>query len=346
MALELTKVKRLLQDHLQEGLLLIVGTGLSIAEGIPGMGPLAAHLKGVVPAKLTPAPDSAWNDVVAALDSGDNLESAMGKANLQASTVDAIVEATALFISAKEREVFDRVLSGKRTLPFTTFVKHLFKAGKKFHLITSNYDRLIELATEVAEIGVDSRFFGYLHGRSDPKRSADSHRESYIAGKTSSFRSLECLCVHKPHGSLDWFEVGGKVVRCPMDIGKVPVIITPGASKYRKSFQLAFDDQRTSGNQGATNATRLMFIGYGFNDDHLEQYLCPDLNLVKPSVILAKELSNNARRVVENSKSIDVIALSAVSGTDPRTRIISSSGEELIVDEQLWNLEGFNKGVL
>ncbi len=346
MALELTKVKRLLQDHLQEGLLLIVGAGLSIAEGIPGMGPLAAHLKGVVPAKLTSAPDLAWNDVVAALDSGDHLEAAMGKANLQASTVDAIVEATALFISAKEREVFESVLSGERILPFTTFVKHLFKAGKKFHLITSNYDRLIELATEVAEIGVDSRFFGYLYGRSDPKRSGDSHRESYIAGRTSAFRPLECLCVHKPHGSLDWYEVGGKVVRCPMGVRKVPVIITPGASKYRKSFQWAFDDQRTSGNRGAANATRLMFIGYGFNDDHLEQYLCPGLKLAKPSVIVAKELSNNARRVVENSKGIDVTALCAVSRSDLRTRIISSSGAELIVDEQLWNLEGFNKGVL
>lgn len=346
MALELSNVKKLLQDHLQEGLLLVVGTGLSIAEGIPGMGLLAEHLKSVIPPKLTLAPDPAWSDVVTALDGGDNLEAAMGKAKLQSSTVDAIVEATALFISAKEREVFARVLSGKRVLPFTTFAKHLFKAGKKFHLITPNYDRLIELAAEAAEIGVDSRFFGYLYGRSVPKRSADSHRESYIAGRNSSFRALPCLCIHKPHGSLDWFEVGGKIVRCPMDVGKVPIIITPGASKYRESFRWAFDDQRTSGNRGATNATRLMFIGYGFNDDHLEQYLCPSLKLAKPGVIISKDLSDNARRVIENSKGVEVTALCAVSNTDLRTRISSSSGEELIIDEQLWNLEGFNKGVL
>jgi len=44
-ALEMSKVKRLLQDHLQEGLLLIIGSGLSIAEGIPGMGPLTELLK-------------------------------------------------------------------------------------------------------------------------------------------------------------------------------------------------------------------------------------------------------------------------------------------------------------
>jgi len=344
-ALELSEVKRQLQDHLQEGLLLIIGSGLSIAEGIPGMGPLAEHLKKRISSELLLRLDPAWSEVIAALDKGDHIEAAMSKVMLNESTVNAIIQETALFISAKEREVFERVLSGQRVLPFTIFAKHLFKAGRKFHLLTPNYDRLIELATEVAEIGVDSRFFGYLHGRSEPKRSADSHRES-VLGRTPSFRSLPCLCVYKPHGSLDWYEVGEKIVRCPMDVGMVPLIITPGTSKYRKSFRSAFDDQRISGNRAATKATRLMFIGYGFNDDHLEEYLCPGLKLAKPTIILTKELSENARRVVENSRGIDVTALCAVSNDDLRTRIVTSGGEEIIVDEQLWNLEGFNKGVL
>lgn len=346
MTLELSKVKRDLQDHLQEGLLLVVGTGLSIAEGIPGMGPLAEHLKQVIPEKLISAPDSAWNDVVSALDSGNHLEAAMGKTTLSASTVDAIVAATAIFIASKESEVFRRVLSGQRELPFTVFVKHLFKAGKRFHLITPNYDRLIELATEAAEIGVDSRFCGYLYGHANPKRSADAHRESYVAGKNTLLRPLPCLSVYKPHGSMDWFDIGGKVVRSPMETGKVPVIITPGVSKYRESFRWAFDDQRISGNRCVANATRLMFIGYGFNDDHLEQQLCPGLQVTKPSVIVTKVLTDNARRLIANSNGAVVIALSAVSDSDLRTRIVSSNGDELIVDEHLWHLEGFNKGVL
>ena len=126
----------------------------------------------------------------------------------------------------------------------------------------------------------------------------------------------------------------------------MPIIITPGASKYRESFRWAFDHQRTAGNRAATNATRLKFIGYGFNDDHLEQYLCPGLRLSKPTIIVTKHLSDNALRVIRNSKDVDVIALCAVSEIDLRTRIVSSRGEEVIVDEHLWNLEGFNKGVL
>ena len=345
-ALNLSEVKRQLQDHLQEGLLMVVGSGLSMAESIPGMELLAQHLKREIPVKLAAIPDPAWEIAASALDAGDNLEAAMGKVNLFPTTVEAIVAETSRFVLTAERKVFEQVLGGKRELPLTPFVKHLFKAGKKFHVITTNYDRLVEMAAEAAEVGVDSRFVGYLRGRSDPKRSADAHRESYISGRNSLFRNLPCLCVHKPHGSLDWFEVGGKIVRCPMDHGMVPIIITPGTSKYRESFRWAFDDQRNAGNRAASTATRLMFIGYGFNDDHLEQYLCPNLQLRKPTVILAKQPSDNVWKLVNNSKETEVLVLCAVSDSDSRTRIVTQSGADLVVDEQLWNLEGFNQGVL
>jgi hypothetical protein len=338
------QVKKKLQDHLQEGLLIVVGTGLSIAEGIPGMHQLAEHLKRTIPAKL-PVSDPGWDQVVTALDKGDNLEGAMMKLVLLESTVDTVVAETACLIAMEERKVIRSVLIGERVLPFTPFLKHLFKAAKKFHIITTNYDRLVEMAAEAAAVGVDSRFFGYLHGRLEPKRSADSHRELYLSGKNSSFRNLPCLCVHKPHGSLDWFNVGEKIIRCPLECGQVPMIITPGTSKYRESFRSAFDDQRTAGNKAATAATRLMFIGYGFNDEHLEQYVCPGLKVAKPTVIVAKHLTDNARQVVQNSDS-EVLALSAVSETDNRTQIQTQSGEILILDEELWHLNGFNQGVL
>lgn len=345
MPLDLSTVKRQLQDHLQEGLLIVVGSGLSAAEGIPGMGSLAEHLKHKIPSRLATLPDPVWSAVVSALDAGDNLEKAMGKVNLLPTTVEMIVAETALLISAKEKIVFSKVLAGEKQLPFTTFVKHLFKAAKKFHLITTNYDRLIEFAAEAAEIGVDSHFFGYLHGRSDSKRSAGAHRELYYLGNKPQSRNLSCLCVYKPHGSLDWFEVGGRIVRCPVETGRVPIIITPGADKYHKSFQVAFDEQRNAGNRAASNANRLLFIGYGFNDDHLEQYLCPSLKLTKPTVIITQTLSENALKVIKNSKDTEVIALCAKPGVG-WTRIINQNGEELTVTEKLWDLDGFNKGVL
>ena len=139
MPLELSKVKRRLQDHLQEGLLIIVGSGLSAAEGIPGMWLLAEHLKREIPPKLTARPDPAWGVVAAALDAGDNLEVAMGKADLLPATVEVIVEETAQLISAKERNVFAKVLAGERELPFTPFVKRLLESGEE---VSPDHDQL------------------------------------------------------------------------------------------------------------------------------------------------------------------------------------------------------------
>lgn len=64
MPLDLSAVKRRLQDHLQEGLLIVVGSGLSAAEGIPGMGLLAEHLKREIPPRLTNAPVNSVRSVM------------------------------------------------------------------------------------------------------------------------------------------------------------------------------------------------------------------------------------------------------------------------------------------
>lgn len=121
------------------------------------------------------------------MDGGDHLEAAMGKVTLEQTTVEAIIEETAAYVLAAEKKVFEDVLNGKRVLPFSVFATHLFKAAKKFHIITPNYDRLIELAVESAGFGVDSGIFGYVHGQQNPRRSADAHREAYYDKRTPLF---------------------------------------------------------------------------------------------------------------------------------------------------------------
>ena len=46
--MELHEVKTRLQQHLSDGLVMVVGSGLSCAEGLPGMGELADHLHATV----------------------------------------------------------------------------------------------------------------------------------------------------------------------------------------------------------------------------------------------------------------------------------------------------------
>jgi len=47
-AMDFGGLVKFIQGHVTDGLLLVVGSGLSAAEGIPGMGALATHFKDVV----------------------------------------------------------------------------------------------------------------------------------------------------------------------------------------------------------------------------------------------------------------------------------------------------------
>ncbi len=58
--MELADVKRFCQDHFSDGLVTIVGSGLSVAEGISGMGALAKHLQLNVPARIDAGSTDNW----------------------------------------------------------------------------------------------------------------------------------------------------------------------------------------------------------------------------------------------------------------------------------------------
>ena len=44
---ELNDIKRILQDHMRPGIVVVIGSGLSCAEGLPSMRDLADHLAAV-----------------------------------------------------------------------------------------------------------------------------------------------------------------------------------------------------------------------------------------------------------------------------------------------------------
>ena len=54
------EIKRDLQRHFTDGLAIVVGSGLSCAEGLSGMGELAAHLDSVLPEWLDDDGKSTW----------------------------------------------------------------------------------------------------------------------------------------------------------------------------------------------------------------------------------------------------------------------------------------------
>ncbi|WP_246475395.1 plasmid mobilization protein [Pseudomonas folii] len=60
--MELSALKKQLQKQLGDGLVLVVGSGLSCADGVPGMGPLGRHLVTHIPASLSPDDNTLWQE--------------------------------------------------------------------------------------------------------------------------------------------------------------------------------------------------------------------------------------------------------------------------------------------
>ena len=58
--MDLDALKLRLQNHFSDGLVTIVGSGLSVAEGLPSMGQLAAHLLAEIPVHLPGKSMALW----------------------------------------------------------------------------------------------------------------------------------------------------------------------------------------------------------------------------------------------------------------------------------------------
>jgi len=329
-----SEIYKIIQDFMSEGTLIVVGSGLSAAEGLPTMQELSCELEREIPASIDPS----WEQVLQLLRAGKDLESALLGIQQTDDVLQKIIYTTARLVRSKEKQVFEKVICDEYHLPFGQLLEHLFKASRTFHCITSNYDRIIEFATESVGIGIHNGFFGTSYGSYDSKRSIAATRTLTKRGREIVPVQSPTLFIHKPHGSLDWYEVHGKHIRFEGDISLAPLIITPGIGKYRASLKPVFEEQRTTGNQAIEKAKRYLVFGYGFNDDHLQGYLCPDGRFDKPTIIFSKHLTDNAKRIIASTSKCSAIGVHAHIADAAKSEILISSHDSIIVDTPIWNL--------
>ena len=100
--MDLHEVKKRLQQHLSDGLVTVVGSGLSCAEGIPGMPELADHLLASVGHGLGGDDLAAWAAIAPQIkDKG--LEAALLMTPPTPCLESVIAAATAVLVSERER---------------------------------------------------------------------------------------------------------------------------------------------------------------------------------------------------------------------------------------------------
>jgi len=337
--MELADVKRFCQDHFSDGLVTIVGSGLSVAEGISGMGALAKHLQLEVPARIDAGSTDNWKKISKALTSGTDLETALLSHAPTDQVEAAIVALTADLILADEAKVLSEVLNSGRCLRFSKLLKHMLRPSSGIPIITTNYDRLLEVAIECAGLGIDSLFTGHHIARHDPFGSRHSLcRSVKQQGKTVVRAFCDHAVVLKPHGSLDWFRKETEPVRCTFPIDAPRLIITPGLNKFRGGYNQPFDAHRERANREIDNAQRFLILGYGFNDEHLQTHLEPQLMRGKPTLLITHSLSKKASELIANCSSLTAI----VSDPAGVGAMVHHSGDvQFFSGANLWDLEVF-----
>jgi hypothetical protein len=150
------------------------------------------------------------------------------------------------------------------------------------------------------------------------------------------------ISLYKPHGSLDWVDYDGRPVRSAFDLGpERALIVTPGLNKYRACYNEPFDMHRELANEAIDRAERLLIIGYGFNDDHLETHLKARIRSGTQTVMLARSLTDNAKSHLAAGPFVWGIE-EAFGGTT----IYNDGTTRYVRGEELWDVTGYVLGVL
>lgn len=309
------------------------------------MGALGRHLLAHIPASLSPEDTKLWEDIHPLIET-DGLEAALLKYPPTASLETAIVQSTGDFIAASEANIIAEVFNKTRTLRLTTLIPHLLQPSTGIPIVTTNYDRLAELACEEGGLGVDTLFCGHFAARFDPEDSFWSFcRHVKLVGKNVRYKFAPKAHVFKPHGSLDWYHREGNPVRYAGALPLPRLIITPGLNKFRSGYESPFDKHRERANDAIDKARRFLIIGYGFNDDHLETHLTPRIKSGVKTVILTYALSPKSREIAIDNKNV-IAAEFHEEGGAVGTRFIIDGLEIFYPGIVYWDLGEFVKGVL
>ena len=337
-----------LQDLLRKGLVLVVGSGASAAYGVPGMQQLADHVLEKLPERHDVHGEKGqadeWGAVASRLREGDSLETALEAGLTSKLLGEQIAQLVGDYIADSEREALLEILHSKAPSQFGLFLAHMLRITDQLDVVTTNYDRLIEVHAARALVSVDTMFFGHTVGRLDAQRSQDElweiHTPASDKKRKTQARRRPHVSLSKPHGSLNWFASGEDLYRSDIFVEGDRRIIAPGGDKFRLGYERPFDVQRERANRAIEAATGLLFFGYGFNDSHLETYFSKKPGRT-PSAVISKGLTQNAHAYLRQDPSTIGIE------EDSRTGgcIIWRGSESLKLDRPLWDFNILTKEV-
>lgn len=315
---------------------LIIGTGLSMVYGVPGMKELSEYLHMHINELPEKELIDMWNKHYPNIQK-NGLE--VGLSNLmpeESVLVDVIKPMTAKYILESEEKLHDEIL--KRDTGFSRLLNYLSGTvsinRRIIDIMTPNYDRIIELVCDKINLGVITGFSGNIYGIFN-KNLLKQPTDTYNCKKSTWVR------IFKPHGSLNWVNENGYVYFTNnFEVLKKKLeyieIVTPGNSKYRIGLtNNTFRCMREEFNEllNPEDNYSLFIFGYGFNDDHFDTALFDSFQ--KNVLILARDVKSEIINKALERKNITVFFHEG----DKECMIYKA--KKYIIDTPLWDIDRF-----
>lgn len=327
------------QSCAQKNPVIVLGSGASSPHGIRGMADLADWLRKNIEADEGPEED-AWKLVRTGLEAGDHLEHALENKALPNSLVLKIVRSTWDLIAGDDYRLLKSAIKAETVFPLRSLFAGLFRSTyRNIHVVTTNYDRVAEYAADTGGYIHNTGFLpGYL-------RRAEG-AENLIFKQAANL--ARTVTVWKVHGSLDWFlDPNGGVVSLPMTSelpdGLVPLIVTPGVSKYQRTHDEPFRSAIQGADRVLSAASAFICIGYGFRDSHIHPKLVTRCRIHDtPILVVARTLTKEAKDFLQHNAGRQFLALeNHENGTTIYSR--EHPGGVLLEGGKYWELPALNE---
>lgn len=322
------------QDYYSKTPIIVLGSGASAAHGMSGMGALAQHLiKETDVSELSDAEMKCWEVFCQTLAAGVDLEKALHQVNVSEELTRRIINSTWSLINSEDSHIFNSSLQNTTMFPLSRLIEHMFgTSNKTINIITTNYDRLAEYACEQSRI---HHYTGFTHG---------FFRQLAQPTELTCSRRVN---IWKVHGSLDWFQSPLEDTVAISGVQKIPEkyspqIVTPGTQKYQKTHFEPFRSIINNADVAINQASSYLCIGYGFNDEHIQPKLMAKCQRHKaPVTIITYSLSEAVKSLILNGKAQNYLAIERGERDSQSVVYSSLIGSPIIVEKNIWSLEGY-----
>lgn len=320
---------------------LIIGTGLSISMGIPGMEGLSDKLNEEFEHCNDDSLVKLWQKYKDRIK--DGLEAALADISSDDEPlVEAIRVITSEYILNKEHEKHSDILSKMSGLE--RLLKYLQGTVSVNYpvidIMTPNYDRVIELVCDKLKIASTLGFAGNMY---------QSFNENILRKPHDYYsKNITLVRLFKPHGSLNWIKKGDKEYQVNdyeyLKRNKQYIdIIAPGGMKYKSGMlNSTFRCHREIFNElitDARNSFSLFIYGYGFNDQHFN-IVFEDTQ--KDVIVLSKTIKSDIINKVLKNENWTLFYAEDKSGDENTSRnYMIYRCRRYEIDRDLWDLGVF-----